>query len=473
MGYSFDDNLPHNMTSSHHLPSSYRDQHPVIMRSSAPPNSFQRNAFPRSYNETPQYNGNKNGIGSRYDFDRLDTHDEFLYSPQPLGRDDYADTSHHRNIMYGRAQGADILDDLHFKMDRDYPSPRRSHYQRNVQFIEEDEIYTKPGCIRRSLNEVLDALFPQYRRNRPAEASYPILSPRNEHRFQSSAIHSFDIRESRGSFDSNGSFERARQYMRDVSHRTSDKASELHDQLRAMVQDRALRQTQARDVSTPSAPQEDEKLAESRRMLQQQIEQHQAAMTNHMTMMQTQQMAAMQAQQQQQYHMSPMYNGMVQNGMTNGMMNHQQLNNIFTPSTQEKMSVVTPTMNDGLQMQRDGMSTMQSNRSPQQVYHQHQRQDQRDPSECTPRSNDRSTSIKQRSSTNSPRSRISAGNPPIAVKVANGTKIVFSEQHQQSDASTIQSIQDSVERAMRKSDAARMQLRSSKKLWSQASKIRA
>ena len=84
--------------------------------------------------------------------------------------------------------------------------------------------------------------------------------------------------------------------MRDVSHRTSDRASELHDQLRGMVQDRALRQTQARDISIPSAPLEDERLAESRRMLQLQIEQHQAAMTNHMAAMQT----------QQQHNMSPM-----------------------------------------------------------------------------------------------------------------------------------------------------------------------
>lgn len=435
---------------------SSRNQNPA-MRSSAPPNSFQKNAFPRSYNETPQYNENKTGSGTRYVFERMDNHDEFLYSPRSVRRDDYIDTSHHRNI-YGQAPEAAFFDGMHYKIDREYPSPRRSHYQRNIQYIEEDEKYTKPGCIRRSLNEVLDALFPQYRRNRPAKASYPILSPRNEQRFQSSAIHSFDIRENQGSFDSNGSFEMARKYMRDVSHRTSDKASELHDQLRAMVQDRALRQTQAREVvSTPPAPQEDEKLAESRRLLQQQIEQHQAAMTNHMTVMQTQQMAAMQAQQQQ-YHMSPMYNGMVQNRMVNGMMNQQQ--NMFTSS------VTTPTMNDG--MQRGGMNTMQTNFSPQQVYHQHH--DQRDPSECTPRSN--GSTSKQRSSMHSPRPRIPAGSPPIAVKVANGTKFVFSEQHQQSDASTIQSIQDSVERAMRKSDAARMQLKSSKKLWNQASKIR-
>eukprot|EP00985_Skeletonema_marinoi_P035067 scaffold45536_cov248-Skeletonema_marinoi.AAC.2 len=460
-GYNFDDSVPRR---SSQLPPLYshspnHDQYPVVVKSSPPPNSFLHNAFPRTYNQAPR--------GPGCDFNRIDTHDEFLYRNRPSERGYYDGTSHHRKT-YGRSNGADNLDEMLFQVDREYQtmeaSPSRSHYQRNVQFIEEDEMYTQPGCIRRSLNDVLDLLFPKYRKERPVQVAYPIPSKQNEKIFQSSAIHNVDVRESRGSFDSNGSVERARQYMRDVSHRTSDRASELHDQLRGMVQDRALRQTQARDISIPSAPLEDERLAESRRMLQLQIEQHQAAMTNHMAAMQT----------QQQHNMSPMYNGMVQNGMVNGMMNHHQLNNMFTPSTQANVGVARPTMNDdGVHV--GGMCTMQSNSPPQQVYHQQQvqqhKQDQRDPSECTPRSNDRSSANKQRSGVNLPRSHTSAGSPPRVVKVANGTKVVFSEQ-QQSDASTIQSIQDTVERAMRKSDAARTQMKSSKKLWSQASKIR-
>jgi hypothetical protein len=445
-----------------------------MLNSSSPSNSFLKDAFPRSYNQTPQYHGNTAGSGPGCDFNRMsgnqiivDNHEEFLYSARPSERDNYDCTgrmsSHGRN-SYRRAEGADNLNDMLYQIDREYQimeASRRGdmgyHHQRNVQFVEEDEKYARPGCIRSSFNDVLDVLFPKYRRGqggrgtsrRPVKASYPILSPPNGTRFKSSAIDSFDIPERQGSFDSNGSFERARQFMRDVSQG----ASELHDQLRALVQDRALRQTQPRDVSIPSAPLEDEQLAESRRMLQLQIEQHQAAMTNHIAAMQT---------QQQYYMMSPMYNSMVQNGMVNGMMNHQQLNNMFAPSTQETMSVAMPKMNDAGAHRVDVM--MQS--PPQQVSRQ-QQQDQRDPSECTPRIHDQGTANERRS-VQSP-----AGSPPRVVKVANGTKLVFSSQQQQSDASTIQSIQETVERAMRKSDAARMQKRTSKKLWSQASKIRA
>ena len=449
-GY-FDDSMPQVYSSS-----------PMVMNSSSPSKSFLKDAFPRSYNHTPQYHGNTTGNGPGCDF--MDNHHEFLYNARPSERDSGYMPRHDRNT-YGRAEGADNLNEMLYQMDREYQTMEASqrgkmgyNHRRNVQFVEEDEKYTRPGCIRSSFSDVLDVLFPKHRRGGqggrgPAKASYPILSPQNGKRFRSSAIHSFDIPERQGSFDSNGSFERARQFMRNVSHRTTDRASELHDQLRAMVQDRALQQTQARDVSIPSDPREDEQLAESRRMLQLQIEQHQAAMTNHLAAMQT----------QQQYYMSPMYNNIVQNGMVNGMMNHQQLNNMFMPSTQE--------MNDA-GVHRVNMNMMKSNSPPQQVYHQ-QQQDQRDPSECTPRSNDRGTANQQRSGMNIARAQSPAGSPPRAVKVANGTKILFSQERQQSDASTIQSIQETVERAMRKSDAARKQVGTSKKLWSQASKIRA
>ena len=424
----------------YNLHSPNHDPYPNMVRSSLPPKSFQKNAFPQSNGQMLQCNRHETCGGPRYEYDRMDNHDEFLYSHHPPGR--YA--SHRRN-MHAQAKGADNLDEMLFHIGREYQTidafPRRSHYQRGIQFIDEDVRYTEPGCLRRSFNEVLEVLFPKYRSERPVKASYPIQSPE----------------ESRGSFDSNGSFERARQYMRD----TSDRASELHDQLKALVHDRALHQTQARDVSVPSTPLEDERLAESRRMLQLQIEQHQAAMTNHMVAMQT----------QQQYQMPPMNTGLVQDGMVNGMMNHQQLNKMFAPSTQEKMSMAMPKINE---MQGDSMSTMQRSSLPKHVYHQQQLQDQRDPSEYTPPR----IKIRSQSSVNLPRGSPPRGNPPMAVKVANGTKIIFPEHHQQSDASTmqastIQSIQESVDHAMRKSDAARIQLKSSKKLWNQASKIRA
>jgi hypothetical protein len=219
-------------------------------------------------------------------------------------------------------------------------------------------------------------------------------------------------------------------------------------------------------------------------MLQLQIEQHQAAMANHM--------AAMQA-----HYMSPMYTNMVKSGMVNGMMNHQQLNAMFTHSSQESsMGVGMPEM-----MHHVDMSKKRINTPGQQIfYHENEQQDQRDPSESASRSNsnDRfyATNQQQKGTTCS---------LPRVVKVANGTKLVFSQQNQnqkrvgvssdqfsrarsakvangtktvlsqrpQSDASTIQSIQETVERAMKKSDAARMQRDTSKKLWSQASRIRA
>jgi hypothetical protein len=472
VGYNFDGSLPQNS----HI--SYHDQYPVMMDSSYPSNSFLKDAFPRSYNQTPQYYGGTGGSGPGCDFNRMsghqimmDDHNEFLYSARPSARDSYDITGHtssHDRNAYRRTGGADNLNDILYEIDREYQTMEASrrgkgyHYQRNVQFVEEDEKHTKPGCIRSSFNDVLDVLFPKYRRGQvgrgtnrePVKASYPILSPKSGTRFKSYAIDSFDIPERQSSFESNGSFDRARQIMRDVSQRTSNRASELHDQLRALVQDRALRQTQQRDVPIPSARLEDEQLAESRRMLQLQIEQHQAAMTNHMATLQT----------AQQYHMmSPMYNSMVQNGMVNGMMNHQQLNNMFTRSTQDTMKVTMPIMN-GADMNRVDMM-MQSNVSRQQ------QQDQRNPSECTPRINDQGAN--ERSGMNFATTQSPTGSPPRVVKVANGTKLVFSSHQQQSDASTIQSIQETVERAMRKSDAARMQLKTSKELWSQASKIRA
>jgi len=421
------------------------NHYPLTMKSSSSSNSFLADAFPRSGGRNmSQYHG--------YDIvveqPGFNDTNGILYSVEPSKRDNYGDVGYSRD----NSQGIKNLNEMLYQVDREYQTmeavDRGNMGHLHYQYVEEDE-NTQPGCIRRTLSDVLDVLLPKYRRGAnvngrgtyrsPAKARYPILSPRDGNRFKSSAINFSPERQ--GSFESTGSFERAKQFIRKVSHRTSDGVNELQHQLKAMVQDRALRQAE-----------EDEKLLESRRLLQMQIEQHQAAMTNHM--------AAMQAQQQQ-YCMSPMYASMVQNGMVNGMMNHQQLNDMFTQASppRDTVGVVMPKP-----MQQVEMKTMQSIIPQQQFYKQ--QQEQREPTECTPRSNDHFNTTDQQ------RSGMSSCSPPRAVKVVNGTKIVFSQPHQQSDASTLQSIQETVERAMKKSDAARMQRSTSKKLWTQASKIK-
>lgn len=419
----------------------YADNHnpyPLTMKSSSSSNSFLADAFPRSVGRNmSQYHGS----------DIVVEQPGFLYSVEPSKRrDNYGDAGYNRD----NSQGMKNLNEMLYQVDREYQTmeavDRGNMGHLHYQYVEEDE-NTQPGCMRRTLSDVLDVLLPKYRAHvsgrgtyrSPAKARYPILSPRDGNRFKSSAINFSPERQ--GSFESTGSFERAKQFIREVSHRTSDGVHELQQQLKAMVQDRALRQAE-----------EDEKLLESHRLMQMQIEQHQAAMANHMTAMQA---------QQQQYCMSPMYASMLQNGMVNGMMNHQQLNDIFTQASppQDTMGVAMPKP-----MQQVEMKTMQSIIPQQQFYKQ--QQEQREPTECTPRSNDRFHPTDQQ------RSGMSSCSPPRAVKVVNGTKMVFSQPHQQSDASTLQSIQETVERAMKKSDAARMQRSTSKKLWNQASKIK-